>query len=150
MDKKNGLPSWYENLPSFEGKKKPVKITKEMEVVATYGVDGHDLISYFFVCTEDVSLSAYITPPGHHLIPGGVHCCDEVYYVVKGEATIRNGETGNTFKVKKGSAIVIPKGTLHEVYNFCEESLYVICFIHKTWSEEELIKLEKMVAAENK
>jgi hypothetical protein len=37
MEKKHDKPWWYGNFPAFEGKKKkPVKISKDMEVVTSY------------------------------------------------------------------------------------------------------------------
>jgi len=146
MRDKEKMPYWFENLPPFKDRKKPTKITKEMEVTNTYGIDGNDIMSYFFVCTDIVNSAAYICPPGQRLIPPGIHCSDEVYYVSRGEAIIRNPETGQAVRVKKGSAVAIPKGTMHEVYNFCEESLYVWTFIHKVWRQEEWGKLEGMVS----
>ena len=142
------LPEWYENLPKFEGgKKKPLKITRDMEIVTTYGVDGNDIISKVFVSTNQMSTSDYSCPPGGYLIPPGFHCNDEIYYVVQGEATIANPEKKQAVKVKEGNAVLIPRGTLHQVFNFGETNLYVLCFIHKQWEEGEWSKLEEMVRA---
>ena len=147
MEGEHTVPDWYQNIPAFKnGKKKPTKITKDMELVTTYGVNGQDMIAYFFVSTAQVNSSAFICPPGHHLEPPGVHCNDEVYYVVKGTVTVSNPDTGEAVRVKEGNALVIPKGTLHIVDNFSEESLYVLCFIHRIWNEKEWQKLQQMVA----
>ena len=146
MNEKQEMPDWYENYPHFaDNKKKPVKITKDMEIVSTYGVDGYDIISKVFVSTDNITTSDCTCPPGGYLIPPGIHCNEEIYYVVQGEAVVTNPENGESVRVKEGNAIVIPRNTLHQVHNFGEKSLYVLCFIHKQWEEKEWQKLEKMV-----
>ena len=82
------------------------------------------------------------------MIPPGMHCNEEVYYVVRGEGLILNPDNGNAVKVKHGDSVLIPRDTLHQVFNFGEEELYVLCFIHKQWGDKEWKELEKMVRNE--
>ena len=150
MSEKNGKPDWYENFPKFENnEKKPIKITKEMDLSGTYGVDGNDLFIKIFVSTENINASDFVCPVGGYLIPPGIHVNEEIYYVESGEAIVQNPDNGEAVRVKEGSAILIPRGTLHQVFNFGDKPLHVLSFIRKEWEDNEWKQLEKMVK-ENK
>jgi mannose-6-phosphate isomerase-like protein (cupin superfamily) len=146
MSEAEGKPEWDQNYPDFKGgKKKPIRLTRDMEIMLTYGIDGGDLRSSAYVSTENITASDYNCAPGCYLNPPGVHCCEEVYYVVKGEGVVTNPDTGQCVRMKEGDAIVTPRGTLHQVHNFGETNLFVLCFTHKQWTDEEWEKLEGML-----
>lgn len=146
MSEKSKMPEWFENWPPYKpGKKKPIKITKEMEKETTYGMDGHDSINHFIVKTDKITSSDYAMSPGSFSITPGKHIREEVYYVVKGEAIVINPENGESVRIKEGNASITPKGTLHQVFNFGEEELFVLLFTHKEWDEKTYAELEEMV-----
>ncbi len=137
------MPYWYENFPCFkDGEKKPVKITKDMEVVTTYGVDGYDIHANIFINTDEVKTSDYNMPPGGYLIPSGIHSNEEFYYIVKGEATVLNPENDQAVTAKAGETIIIPRGVPHAVHNFGDGDLYVISIAHKLWDDEKWEKAQ--------
>ena len=145
MTDKNKMPEWYENFPfSKKIKKNPIVITKEMEIRFNYGKHGNDLFQRVFLSNPDLTVTDYVCPPGNYIIPPGFHCDEEIYYVLSGEAKVLNPENGKCIKAKAGDAIIIPKGTLHQVHNFCEENLYILSFVHKPWDEDEWKKLQKL------
>ena len=143
MQKKHDKPWWYGNFPIFEGKKKkPVKISKDMEVVTSYGRDGNDIQANIFINTDKVMTSDYNMPPGAYLIPSGIHSNEEFYFIVKGEAVVLNPHNGEAVKAKSGETIIIPRGTLHAVHNFGEDDLYVISIAHILWDDEKWEKAQ--------
>ena len=145
MEKEPKLPYWTENYPFKKGEKKePIVIKEDMEIAVTYGTHGHDVFEKIFVSTENITCNDYILPPGTYIIPPGIHCSEEIYYIASGEAVVMNPDTEKCVKVKTGNAVVIPRGTLHQVHNFGEKNLYVFCFIHKLW-DKEWTKLSNMM-----
>ncbi len=64
----------------------------------------------------------------------------EIYYFLEGTGKMRLNE--ETFPVKKGDAIVIPKGTPHKVFNTGASPLRILCCCAPPYTHEETELLE--------
>jgi cupin superfamily acireductone dioxygenase involved in methionine salvage len=107
--KKSSMPEWMGNWPFREGEvKRPVVITREKELSTLYGYEGHQ------VCSGD-----------------------EIYYVTQGDPTAFNAEMGEVFQMHQGDALLIPRGTRHQIANFTEKIVKIIATnAPKTWVED--------------
>ena len=72
---------------------------------------------------------------------GGEHQVDEIYYVVKGEATLYLD--GETFDIKPGSLVFIPAGTFHSLHNKSETEDFVLLTFWQRAEDNEVWHLRK-------
>lgn len=86
-------------------------------------------LNWLIASTENQTVGEYQLAPGSFFAPADVHAGDEIYYVLRGEVTMFQPESGQTMVVKQGEGILMPKGCPHVGYNFSEgesRMLYVI------------------------
>ena len=59
---------------------------------------------------------------------------DELDYVLEGEIEISSGD--NKYKVKKGQAVLIPKGVSREFRNNDDNKTVLLSFVNPYWRDE--------------
>jgi mannose-6-phosphate isomerase-like protein (cupin superfamily) len=136
--KKPSMPEWMGNWPFREGEvKRPMVITRDKELSTLYGYEGHQVCSEIYVSTDAFCFNEWTLPPGHYYSPAGLHPGDEIYYVTKGDPTAFNAELGEVFQMHQGDALLIPRGTRHQIANFTEKIVKIIATnAPKTWVED--------------
>jgi mannose-6-phosphate isomerase-like protein (cupin superfamily) len=132
------VPDWIGNTPFPPEKKRPCKITEDMYADFLYGFIGTQVENHVFVSTDKITMAEWILPPGSHYEPAGFHLHgDECYYLVEGEATAFNAETGETFIFRAGEAMLIPQRTRHQIYNMTNRRIVTIsCLAPKVWADD--------------
>jgi mannose-6-phosphate isomerase-like protein (cupin superfamily) len=133
-----GVPAWIGNTPFRPDEKRACKLTEEMHVGFLYGFETTQVENQVFASTDKVFMAEWILPPGGHYEPAGLHLHgDECYYLLEGEATAFNAETGETFVFRAGDAMLIPQCTRHQIYNVgAERVVAVACVAPKIWADD--------------
>lgn len=125
------IPDWLLKWPRNDGKKVPC-IQKHSELrTFLYTEEFPETcdLNWLVMSSEHETVGEYQLAPGSHFSPADVHAGDEIYYVIKGEVTMFQPETGQVVRVPQGQGILMPKGCPHMGYNFSEQEsrmLYVI------------------------
>ena len=132
------IPEWMGCFPFPPNEKKPFKVTKDMRVPFIYGFETTEIENNVHVSTDNLNIVEWILAPGSHIGPAARHLSgDECYYVLEGELTVCNPETGESFIIKTGEAILIPQETRHQGFNFTKERIVVLaCMAPKIWTKE--------------
>jgi len=132
------VPAWIGNTPFPPNEKRPCKITSEMYVPFLYGFEGTQVENQVFVSSDKVFMAEWVLPPGSHYEPAGLHLHgDECYYLLEGEATAFNAETGETFAFGAGDAMLIPQRTRHQIFNMTNRKIVAIaCVAPRIWAED--------------
>lgn len=143
------VPGWLGNTPFPPDKKRPCKIAEEMYVPHLYGVEGTQVGCYLFISTDKVSMGDWILPPGSHYAPAGLHLYgDECYYLLQGEATAFNAETGETFLFGAEDAMLIPQATRHQIFNMTKERIVALTALApKIWVDDGMGTIIPQVAS---
>ena len=121
----------YTNYPFPQDQKRPC-VMKQSELVQflyTEAKPETSDLNWLIVSTEHQTVGEYQLSPGSHFDPADVHAGDEIYYVLRGEVTMFQPESGQIVVVKQGEGILMPKGCPHVGYNFGETEarmLYVV------------------------
>ena len=119
------------NFPFPKDKKRPC-IMKQSELPLFLYTDAYPEqsdLNWLIAGTENFTVGEYQLAPGSHFDPADVHAGDEIYYVLKGQVTMFQPESGQVVVVNKGEGILMPKGCPHIGYNFTEDAsrmLYVV------------------------
>jgi len=100
-------------------------ITRDKELSTLYGFEGHQVCSEIFVSTDAFCFNEWTLPPGTTTLRGASPG-DEIYYVTKGDPTAFNAEMGEVFQMHQGDALLIPRGTRHQIANFTEKIVKII------------------------
>ena len=74
---------------------------------------------------SNLSSGIFTLKKGEALVPD-IHQSDEVFYVLSGLLTLRNGEKTEEHKVPAGRIVRIPKGTVHLSSNENEEDVVIL------------------------
>lgn len=132
------VPDWVGNTPFPPGHKRVCKISEDMYVSFLYGFETTQVENQVFASTDKVFMAEWVLPPGNHYEPAGLHLHgDECYYLLEGEATAFNAETGETFVFRAGDAMLIPQSTRHQIYNMTNERIVAIaCVAPKIWVDD--------------
>lgn len=132
------VPEWMGRFPFPPDKKKVCIITKEMQVPFIYGFETTEIENQVYTSTDNLSIVEWILAPGRHIGPAAQHLHgDECYYLLEGELTVCNPETGESFILKEGDAIYIPQETRHQGFNFTNNRVVVIaCMAPVIWAED--------------
>ncbi len=135
-DKKAKVPEWMGKFPYPPGEKKP-KIIREKDIITTVYGKGINPIEIAIVAdTNRLFFSYYSIKPGSWFEPPDIHAGDEIYYCLKGEATMFDPINGDTFILKEGDGFFIPKGTWHVGYNFGDKPFCLVTIIApKAWAD---------------
>lgn len=129
----------YYEFPFPPEEKEPVVIDKEDTITEIYPPDQpfSSNIVWVWASTDLLTQTMLQISPGAFFEPPDTHAGDEMYYVLKGTLTEIQPELGQVIRAEKGEAILIPKGSFHQSYNFGEEATTVLCAIApRMWDEE--------------
>lgn len=134
-----GVKPYFAKYPAPKGERKPC-IQKQSDLVQflyTEEFPETSDLNWLIASTETMTVGEYQLSPGSHFEPADVHAGDEIYYVMKGQVTMFQPETGQVVVVDEGQGILMPKGCPHMGYNFGEQEammLYVIA--PKMWEDD--------------
>ncbi len=109
------------NHPFNVPKDQPMRIGREQVGYFTYpDIEylGTSDLNTLFISTEKLTLGYYELSPGAQFSPPDHHPGDECYYLVEGELTEVNCDSGQTCCLRKHEALLIPHGAPHGGYNF--------------------------------
>src|SRR3990172_5979879 len=100
-EKKVHVPSWMGNFPFPPDRKKPVVITKDIEskAIYLYGKPPGQIKVQKYVSTDKITVGDFTLLPGDSFEPPGIHPGPEFYYVLSGQVSPFNPETGETYIV---------------------------------------------------
>lgn len=121
----------YYRYPFPPDKKKPVVMTKDKTIVEIYPPDKpySSNIVWVWVSTDKITQTMFQLSPGAFFGPPDAHAGDEMYYVLEGTLTVLCPETGTVNEVDQGEALLIPKDSYHQGYNFTDKAVKVLCCI---------------------
>ncbi|MDQ0361481.1 cupin domain-containing protein [Breznakia pachnodae] len=133
------MPDYFYNYPFVKGDRRPcVQKQEELKkfLYTDYLPEQSDL-NWLVASTDDLTVGEYQLSPGSHFDPADVHAGDEIYYVLIGEVTMFQPESGQVMVVKKGEGILMPKGCPHIGYNFGDtEARMLYAIAPKIWNED--------------
>lgn len=129
---------YFCNYPFPRGEQRPCvqKQSELMRFLYTEEFPETSDLNWLIASTENMTVGEYQLSPGSHFDPADVHAGDEIYYVLRGEVTMFQPETGQILQIREGEGILMPKGCPHVGYNFGETEarmLYVVA--PKIWDE---------------
>lgn len=141
----SNVPDWQGRYPYPKDKKRPCvqKQNELLKFLYTETAPETSDLNWVIASTDSMTVGEYQLSPGSHFSPADVHAGDEIYYVLRGEVTMLQPETGQVLRIRKNEGILMPKGTPHIGYNFGETEarmLYVLA--PKAWDESAGIPLE--------
>lgn len=128
----------YYEYPFSPEEKKPAVIKKEDTITEIYPPDKpfSSNIVWVWASTDLLTQTMLQLSPGAFFGPPDAHAGDEVYFVLEGELTEIQPELGQVIKAEAGDAILIPKGSFHQSYNFSERATSALCAIApRMWDE---------------
>jgi len=131
-------PEYFNKWPAPKGERKPRVMKRGDLKLFLYGEDHPEAsdINWLICSTENMTLGEYQLAPGSHFAPADVHAGDEIYYVLKGEVTMFQPESGQVMVVPQGQGILMPKGCPHIGYNFSDaESRMLFVIAPQMWDE---------------
>lgn len=109
------------NHPFNAPKNQPMRIGREQVGYFTYPdieyLATSDL-NTLFISTDKLTLGYYELSPGAQFSPPDHHPGDECYFLLEGELTEVNCNSGQACRIKTGESILIPHGGAHGGYNF--------------------------------
>ncbi|MDR2914552.1 MAG: cupin domain-containing protein [Tannerella sp.] len=130
---------YFCNYPHKRGERRPC-IQKQNDLkmfLYTEEFPETSDLNWLIASTDHMTVGEYQLSPGSHFDPADVHAGDEIYYVMHGEVTMFQPESGQVMQIRQGEGILMPKGCPHIGYNFGEEEarmLYVVA--PKIWDED--------------
>lgn len=133
-------PNDVELLDDFANEKE-VPETFDYEKPPITALDGaliYELISPNERNRLDVALAVGFLPKGKRAIPHYHKISEEIYYVSSGSGKVRVSD--ETFEIKKGSVIYVPKNKVHALENKSDvDELHVLCVTSPAYTEEDFI-----------
>lgn len=134
------IPKWIGKHPFLPKEKKPIVITKNMEVSTLYGFQGTQVQSQVFVSSDNITFSDWILPPGAQIDPPGLHMYgDEVYYFLEGDPIAFDPENGEVYRLHAGDTLLIPQGTRHQIFNFTNKKIHALSVVApRIWVEDAI------------
>lgn len=139
------VPEWQGRYPFPKGERRPC-VQKQSELLKfLYTEDSPETsdLNWVVASTEQMTVGEYQLSPGSHFSPADIHAGDEIYFVMRGEVTMFQPDSGQVLRIKTGEGILMPKGTPHIGYNFGEtESRMLYVMAPKAWDDENGIPLE--------
>lgn len=124
-------PDYFCNYPAPKSERRPCIQRQDSLKMFLYTEEFPETsdLNWLIASTETMTVGEYQLSPGSHFEPADVHAGDEIYYVMRGEVTMFQPESGQVMQVRQGEGILMPKGCPHIGYNFGEEEarmLYVV------------------------
>lgn len=113
------------NWPFAPDKKKPVVITKDLQLPGVYWEPKGAFPPHYtrlLASTDKISVGIFTLTPGMYMSRPDFHEGDEVYYILKGTLTVEIDEQ-ECFDVNEGEAFLIPAGRKHRDFNFTEQMM---------------------------
>ena len=84
----------------------------------------------------DVGLAIGFLQKGRKAIPHYHKISEELYYICSGNGRVRVGD--ETFEIKKGCVVYVPKNTVHALENTSNlEELHVLCITSPAYTEKD-------------
>ena len=120
------LPYWFGNYPFKPQEKEACLLSKEAGIRRVYGKAPHDIEVHLHVSTDKITCSEFHILPGEYFDPPDIHTGDEVYYILRGTATIFDPDDGTVYLAREGDFFLIPEGTWHQTFNFFDEELEIL------------------------
>lgn len=125
--KNNRAPHWLGNYPFKQSKRKPRVLKKKGDaLLRIFGHEPHDVEVRLHVSTDKITCAEFRVQPGGYFDPPDIHSGPEIYYVLKGKATIFNPKTGFVCQADQGDFAFIREGQWHQTFNFCDEELQIL------------------------
>ncbi|MBS3736798.1 MAG: cupin domain-containing protein [Candidatus Bipolaricaulota bacterium] len=128
----------YYEFPFKPENKEPVVIKPEDRITEIYPPDRPHTsnIVWVWASTDLITQTEFVLSPGAFFGPPDSHAGDEMYYVLSGTLTEIQPELGTVIEAEAGDAILIPKGSFHQSYNFGDEEANILCAIApRMWDE---------------
>jgi quercetin dioxygenase-like cupin family protein len=92
--------------------------------------ESHHVIDWYYLASPELLVSLHVLTPGGRYAHSEEHksfyIADECYYLLKGELTFHNPETGEVHTVGAGEALHFRAGTWHHGYNFGTETVEIL------------------------
>lgn len=133
------VPEWMGNFPFPPDKKRPVVMNRERAIKIAYGEGERPVSVIVYADTNRLYFSEYTVKPGGWFEPPDIHAGDECYYCLEGTATLFDPVHGEVFELNPGDALLIPKGTWHQGYNFGDKNFRLITMIApKAWADVDV------------
>lgn len=142
-EKPSNVPKWMGKHPFPPDKKRPAIINRSKAIEIAYGKGDQPISVTVYVDTDKLYLSEYTVKPGGWFEPPDIHAGDECYYCLEGTATMFDPVHGDVFQLNPGDALLIPKGTWHQAFNFGNKNFRLITVIApKAWADVD-VKFDK-------
>ena len=137
-------PEWLGNYTFPKDQQRPCRLKQEELKLFLYTEEKPETsdLNWLVASTQTQTVGEYQLAPGSHFSPADVHAGDEIYYVLKGEVTMFQPETGQVVRVMQGEGILMPKGCPHIGYNFGESELRMLYVIAPQAWDADGIPLE--------
>ena len=127
MHKKGvNLPDWFGSYPFKPHEKRPCVLKECDGLRRIYGRAPHDIETHLHVSTDRVTCSEFRVRPGEYFDPPDIHSGDEVYYILRGKATVFNPDDGDVRVAEEGDFFLIPGGVWHQTFNFSDAELVIL------------------------
>ena len=131
---------YYYRYPFPPEEKKPVVVTPDKTIVEIFPPDkpytGN--IVWVWVSTDKITVASWQLSPGAFFSPPDAHAGDEVYYVLDGDLTVLCPETGSVKELHKGEALLIPKDSYHQGFNFTNRPVTTLaCIAPLMWDPKK-------------
>lgn len=90
---------------------------------------GH-IVDWYYLASKELLVSLYTIPPGgsygHSETHKSFYAADECYFILRGETTFHNPETGEVHTVRASEALHFRAGTWHHGFNFGREAVEIL------------------------
>lgn len=132
-------PDYFCNYPAPKGQRRPcvMKQSELKKFLYTDEFPEQSDLNWLIASTDYMTVGEYQLSPGSHFAPADVHAGDEIYYVLRGEVTMFQPESGQVMQIPEGEGILMPKGCPHVGYNFGEkETRMLYAVAPHIWDEE--------------
>lgn len=117
------------NHPFNIPKNQPMKIGREQVGYFTYPdiefLAQSDL-NCMYISTDKLTLGYYELSPGAQFDPPDHHPGDECYYILEGQLTETNCDSGQACTLNPGEALLIPHGASHGGHNFSNKKMKAV------------------------
>jgi quercetin dioxygenase-like cupin family protein len=92
--------------------------------------ESRHVIDWYYLASPELLVSIHVLPPGgrygHSETHKSFYAADECYYLLRGELTFHNPETGEVHTVRAGETLHFRAGTWHHGYNFGTETCEIL------------------------
>ena len=137
-EKKVEAPEWMGRLPFPPDLKRPAHLKDGAKKIA-YGKGDNPVSVTIYADTDRIYFSEYSVSPGAWFEPPDIHAGDECYYCIEGTAVLFDPVHGDVFEMNPGDALLIPKGTWHQGFNFGSKAFRLITIIApKAWENVDV------------